>query len=134
MRFNEVKLSDGQAVKVRQLGLFELDDIETGIPGPYKYTVHLFGGDDYEIVYDIEAALVDPPQKPSVAMEQAEAGNPEYYQWQDWLRYQEALAHQITMYEAYALYCERVAEYIKRHCLPDGLQIATAADWDALAV
>jgi hypothetical protein len=117
---------------VRRLGLFEIDDVPKDILGPYTYTVHLLGGDDFEITYDIEAALETPPEKPSIPLEEAVAGNPEYYQWQDWLRFQEALAHQAKMFEGYADYCERVAVYVRENCLLDAVSIETVADWEAI--
>lgn len=117
---------------MRRLGLFEIDDIPKDIPGPYTYTVHLLGGDDYEMVYDIEAALERPPEKPPTPLEEAVAGEPEYYDWQNWLRHQEALAHQAKVYEAYADYCERVAVYVRKNCLSDDVQIETVADWEVI--
>lgn len=114
---------------MRRLGLFEIDDIPKDIPGPYSYTVHLLGGDDYEMPYDIESAMETPPEEPSIPLEEAIAGEPEYYDWQNWLRHQEALAHQAKIYEAYALYCERVAQYIRENCLEEGLVIDNPDDW-----
>lgn len=102
---------------MRRLGLFEIDDIPKDIPGPYTYTVHLLGGDDYEMTYDIEAAIETPPDKPFLPLEEAVAGEPEYYDWQNWLRHQEAISHQAKVYEGYAEYCERVADYIRSNCL-----------------
>ncbi|MEE8389785.1 MAG: hypothetical protein V3S14_03180 [Anaerolineae bacterium] len=125
-------MNDGQKVQVRRLGLFEIDDIPKDIPGPYTYTVHLLGGDDYEMTYDIEAALETPPEKPSIPLEEAIAGEPEYYGWQNWLRHQEALEHQTKVYEAYAEYCERVAVYVRENCLDEGLGIETPEDWDLI--
>lgn len=117
---------------MRRLGLFEMDDIPKDISGPYTYTVHLLGGDDFEMTYDIEAALETPPEKPALSIEEALDGSPEYYQWKDWLRFQEALAHQSKMFEGYAEYCERVAIYVRENCLPDDVQIETADDWEAI--
>lgn len=132
MEYTEIELSNGQKTQVRRLGLFEIDDIPRVIPGPYTYTVHLLGGDDYEMIYDIEAALQTPPERPSITLEEAVAGEPEYYQWQDWLRYQEALTHQTKAYEGYADYCERVAVYVRANCLPDDVQIETVEDWETI--
>lgn len=117
---------------MRRLGLFEIDDIPKDIPGPYTYTVHLLGGDDYEMTYDIEAALETPPEKPSIPLEEAVAGEPEYYDWRNWLRHQEALAHQATVYEAYAEYCERVAVHVRENCLVGDVVIDNPADWDLI--
>ena len=114
---------------MRRLGLFEIDDIPKDIPGPYTYTVHLLGGDDYEMTYDIEAAIEKSPEKPPIPLEEALAGEPEYYDWQNWLRHQEALAHQAKVYEAYAEYCERVAQYIQGNCLDGGVVIDKPDDW-----
>ena len=114
---------------MRRLGLFEIDDIHKDIPGPYTYTVHLLGGDNYEMTYDIEAAIEKSPEKPTVPLEAAIAGEPEYYDWQNWLRHQEALAHQVKVYEAYAEYCERVARYIRGNCLDEGVVIDKPDDW-----
>lgn len=117
---------------MKRLGLFEIDDVSKNIPGPYTYTVHLFGGDDYDMVYNIEAALEDPPQKPDMPLEEAIAGLPEYYEWQEFLRFQEALLHQTKMHEAYADYCERVSIYVRDVCLPPDTQIETIEDWEAI--
>lgn len=117
---------------MRRLGLFEMDDVERDIPAQYTYTVHLLGGDDFEMVYDIEAALENPPEQPSIPLEEAVAGEPEYYQWREWLRFQEAVAHQAKMYEGYANYCERVAVYVRENCLPDDVSIETMADWETI--
>jgi hypothetical protein len=117
---------------VRRLGLFEIDDIPKDIPGPYTYTVHLLGGDDYEMPYDVNEALANPPPQPKIPVEDAVAGEPEYYDWQEWLRFQSALAHQAEMYECYAEYCERVAVYVRENCLPDGVAIETVDDWEMI--
>lgn len=88
------------------------------------------------MIYDIEAALQTPPEKPSIPLEEAVAGEPEYYQWQDWLRYQEALTHQTKMYEGYADYCERVKDYIRKNCIAnptDETIIMTPDDWEAIS-
>lgn len=69
------------------------------------------------MVYDIEEVLQSPPEKPSIPLEDALGGEPEYYQWQEWLRFQEALTHQAKVYEGYAEYCERVSDYIRANCL-----------------
>lgn len=84
------------------------------------------------MVYDIEAALENPPEKPDIPLEEAVAGEPEYYQWREWLRFQEAVAHQAKMYEGYAEYCERVAVYVRENCLPDDVSIETVPDWKAI--
>jgi hypothetical protein len=109
-----------------------MDDVPKDIPGPYTYTVHLMGGDDYEMIYDIEAALENPPTKPAMPLEEAVAGEPEYYDWQEWLRFQEALAHQAKVYEGYAEYCERVALYVRENCLSGDVQIETVSDWEVI--
>lgn len=90
------------------------------------------GGDDYTMTYDIETVLEKPPAKPSTPLEEAVAGEPEYYDWQEWLRFQEALAHQSKIFEAYADYCDRVATYVRENCLPDGVTIEIASDWEAV--
>jgi hypothetical protein len=132
LKYTVVELSDGRKTGVRRLGLFEMDDIPRDILGPYTYTVHLLGGDEYEMVYDIQGALAEPPLKPETPLEDAEPGYPEFYQWQEWLRYQEAIAHQAKMYEGYAVYCEQVAAYIRENCLEESLVIETADDWETV--
>jgi hypothetical protein len=81
------------------------------------------------MVYNIEEAIQSPPEKPSIPLEEAVAGEPEYYLWQNWLRHEEALAHQVKVYEAYAAYCERVAAYIRSNCLEADVVIDNADDW-----
>jgi len=102
-------------VTVRRLGLFELDEnVPRNIPGPYTVTILFADGSVYKQPYSLDR---QPPIKPLLPQEEAQAGTPEYYAWQDYLRYQEAVLHLHEQYEAYADYCERVAAYIRQSCL-----------------
>ena len=111
-----VKSINGNMVTVRRLGLFELDEnVPRNIPGPYTVTILFADGNVYQQPYRLDRPT--PPGKPTIPVDQAQPGTPEYYAWQDYLRYQEAVLHVRKQYEAYADYCERVAGYIREHCL-----------------
>lgn len=110
-------LSNGERVTVRRLGLFELDDnITRAIPDPYTYEVRLVSGETFRHRFDSST----PRKPPEVPHEEAQEGTSEYYDWREYLRYEEALQHQEKQIEAYAVYCRQVAEYIMTHCV-DGV-------------
>lgn len=126
--YTETTLSTGSVVSVRLLGLFELDDIPRDIPGQYTYTVNFLSGRDYEAPFDMSVVR----EKPDVPLEEVEKGSKEYYDWQEYLRYQEGLLHQQKQIQAYANYCNRVAEYIRERCIDEDVEIVSPDDWDKI--
>jgi len=110
----ELELSNGERVKVRRLGLFELDDnIDRAIPDPYTYEVRLVTGETFRHRFDLSR----PRTQPDTPYEEAQAGTKEYYDWREYMRYEEALQHQEQQGIAYENYCHNVAEYIMCNCL-----------------
>jgi len=127
-RYNhtETTLSNGSVVSVRQLGLFELDSVPRNIPDNYTYTVNFASGRDYKVEFDMSVER----EKPDMPLDDVKKGTKEYYDWQEFLRYREAIAHQKKQVEAYADYLDRVAKYIAETCLEDGVDVVTRDDWD----
>jgi hypothetical protein len=121
----EVTLSNGKVASVRRLGLFELDSVDKNIPGPYTYTLKLGSDKEFEIPFDFSVERI----KPETPLEEVEEGTQLYYEWQEYLRYQEALNHSSKQLEAYAEYCERVFGYICENCIRD-VEIGELTDED----
>lgn len=133
MSLKIVTLSDGNSCKVRQLGLFELDNVGREVLGPYKYSLLLATGQVVEDTYDIRA-LTYTPTKPDMAVEEIKPGMPEYDQLLDYETYLAALAHEQKRIESYEGYVNDVAQYILHNCLSpeDRNRIVEPGDWDAV--
>lgn len=127
--WTEVTLPSGLVASVRRLGLFELDLVEKNIPGPYTYTLQVLSGKSYEVPFDYSTVRI----KPQTPLEEVKENTQEFYAWQEYLRYQEALTHHNKQMEAYGNYCERVKDFIISHCLKDILiENITVEDWDEI--
>lgn len=130
MTITERTLSNNEIITVRRLGIFELDEaVPKDIPGPYTVTILFQDGEIYEQPFDTSVERV----KPDTPFEQCEEKTSDWYNWQEYFRYQEYGIHAQKQYEAYSDYCERVQVYIRQHCLDDAdtTQI-TAGDWQAI--
>jgi len=108
--------------------LFELDSIPRDIPGNYTYTVNFASGKEYEIEFDMSVDR----EEPDTPLEEVEKGSKEYYDWQEFLRYREAISRQKEQIEAYADYLNRIAKYISDTCVEDDVGAITRDDWDKI--
>jgi hypothetical protein len=130
-----VILSDGQACKVRRLGLFELDNVGREVLGVYRYSLLLATGQIVEDSYDIRALTYTPtaPDKPANEIEQ---GSAEWFQLQEFDTYTAALAHEKLRIESYEGYASDVATYITNNCLSpdDRNRIVEPEDWDLIYI
>ena len=125
-----VPLTDGGSVEVRRLGMFELDDVPKDIPGPYTVPILFSSGVIYEQTYDYSQVR----EKPDTPLEEVEEGTMAWYDWQSYLRYQDALTHRRKMSEAYADYCERIKTYILATCVTGDVLVSALSheDWQAI--
>lgn len=133
MSLKIVILSDGLPCKVRQLGLFELDNVGREVLGVYKYTLLLATGQIVEDEYDIRA-LTYTPTAPDIPIEEINPNSPEHYQLKEFETYQCALAWEKQRIESYQGYCLDVTQYILEHCLnpEDRQRVITPEDWETV--
>ena len=127
MVVTEVILQDGQSIQVRRLGMYELDKVEKDIPGPYTVTILLSNGEVYEQALD----LTTPREKPKKPLDLCTKEDMEYYDWQDYLSWQEGLLHFHKQQEAYADYLNDLEAYIRDHCILTDINHddITSDDW-----
>ncbi|MCG3207323.1 MAG: hypothetical protein FOGNACKC_00923 [Anaerolineae bacterium] len=125
--FTEVTLSDEKPCRVRQLDLFELDDVGPEDPGPFTYKVKTGDGQEYDIEYDLEQALRRPPKEPQADDSQ--------WVFTEWVRYQAALKHHGERVKAAAQWQKNVLQYILQNCLDaaDRDRVVTEADYEAVS-
>lgn len=123
-------LSDDKPIKVKQLGIFELDNIKPKLLGPFTYKMATIGGKEYDAIFDPEAWDI-PPQKPETPKHEIKEKSAEWYAYQDWELYNLAVAHEEKRKQQLIDYVENVAEYIVENCIPqeDVARIKTAEDW-----
>lgn len=124
-------LSDGRACRVRQLGLFELDDVGQEILGPYRYSILLATGQIVEDEYNIHA-LTSAPVAPAKPANEIEQGSQEWYDLKEYETYLAALAHEKLRIESYEQHLNDIAVYILNNCveIEDRSRIVEAEDWD----
>lgn len=122
-----VPLQCGESIQVRRLGMFELDDVPRDIPGPYTVTILFANGEVYEQALD----LTVPRQRPTKPLEFCTEQDIEYYDWQDYLSWQQGLLHLQKQHEAYCNYLERIAAYIRQNCILTDIDhnLITSDDW-----
>lgn len=125
MAHNVVILSNSSKLSVRQLGLFELDTVPKDIPGPFTITILFGNGEVYEQEYNYSQVR----ERPGIPLEEVETKTAEWYNWQSYFRYQEALQHRKKQFAAYADYCERVKDYIIETCIDLPPEDIALEDW-----
>lgn len=131
----KVKLSDGKPCRIRQLGIFELDNVAPSEKmGPFFYTMEMVDGNKVEDVYDLAALEVAPP-KPKTPREDAEKGSSEWKSWLEWETYRAALAHYENQHVVTEEYNEAVLQYIVDMSMvnkSDITRIVTPEDWETV--
>lgn len=125
-----VTLSDGLPCKVRQLGLFELDNKGREVLGVYRYSLLLATGQIVDDEYDLRALdyTPTPPDKPA---NEIIPNSPEWFQLQEYETYRAALAHEKLRIESYEGYVEDIAHYVLENCIApeDRNRIVEQEDW-----
>lgn len=126
--YEEIELLNGDKIKVRRLGIFELDELESNIPGPFTYEVKI-GDEKHRAIYD-PAKLKKIPEKPEI--EDPEPGTKEYNDLIQFNMYEAFLAHVEKQREARYEYYKKVVRYILDTCIAqtDRAKIVTEDDWN----
>ncbi len=129
MTVTTVPLTDGGSVEVRRLGMFEIDDIPRDVK-PYTVPILFSSGVIYEQTYDYSQVR----EKPDIPLEEVEERTQAWYNWQSYLRYQDALTHRRKNNEAYADYCERVKDYTLAYCVTGDVLVSSLSheDWQGI--
>jgi hypothetical protein len=127
-----VKLpSSGEKIKVRTLGVFELDTFDPDPIGMFTFAGQTLAG-EVEIEYD-GSGWDAPPKKPDVI--DPEEGTDEWRDLREWELYHAWVLHEERRYAAAAEYHQRIAEYILSNCLNgqgDRGKVVTAEDWEVV--
>lgn len=127
-----VTLSNGQTIQVKRLGLFELDSEidKSHLIEPYTVTVMFANGTIYEQPFDV-SIVRDKPDKP---FEECEEKTAEYYQWQEYMRWQQGFVYYQKQIDAMSAYFADIEAYILDNCLSadDAKQLETWQDFDAV--
>lgn len=131
MTYKPVTLAAGGLCKVRQLGLFELDNVGREILGIYRYSLLLATGQIVEDEYDLRA-LDYTPTPPDVPASDIKQGTDEWYQLEEYQTYLAALAHEKLRVESYEGYVNDITAYILGNCLQaeDRNRLTEPGDWD----
>lgn len=126
-------LADGAPCKVRQLGLFELDNVGREILGIYRYSLLLATGQIVEDEYDLRA-LDYTPTPPDMPANEIKQGTDEWYQLEEYQTYLAALAHEKLRVESYEGYVNDITAYILGNCLQveDRKRLTQPEDWDVV--
>lgn len=124
----EIKLSSGTLFKVRQLGLFELDNIFPKSIGPFTYTMEILGK-EYEAEFNLDS-YEEPPKKPDKPEREIQPNTLEHDQLLDWQLYQAGLLHNRKRVETTMQFYIEMKDYIiENACLDDPNLIVTTTDW-----
>lgn len=124
-----IRLPGGSFVRVRKLGLYELDACPFHDEGPFTYTYQLSGGKTKEAFYDI-SQWPEPPRPPAVPKEACDPQSMEASLWKVYDTYQSALLHRIRQVESAEVYAHGIAKYILANCLKDvDRALVVTAEW-----
>jgi hypothetical protein len=122
-----IKLSTGDKIEVRRLGIFELDVLDPDPLGPFTYTGQTLAG-EVEIEYD-GSGWEEPPPRPELDGD-PEPRSDEWMELREYEMYHAWIRHESKRMEAAASYHEQVAEYILSNCVNGGRdKIITDEDW-----
>lgn len=126
----QITLSDNLPCNVRQLELYELDNVPFDDPGPYLMIDVLAGGETQKREYDL-SAWDEPPQPPNVAKDKCDPGSMEAALWLIYDRYQAAVHQHIVRLHAFVEHGHDIAKYVIEHCLDeaDRHRVVTAEDY-----
>lgn len=130
MLVTNVQLSDGRDCEVRMLGLYALDGVGPPLPSAFTYRFTDVNGREITAIFDIYA-FSSPPSRPSSNFSEVERGSRQWWDWNTYTTYQQALLHEAKSLEQTAAYIKEVSAYIIREALvnpKDKERIVTALD------
>jgi len=115
MAETDVTLSDGSKLKVKRLGLFELDTNvpKPEMPGHYTVTILYANGTIEEAPFDI----TEPREKPEKPFEECEERTQDWYKWRQYHRWQNGIAHYHRQLDGLSAYFSQVEAYILENCV-----------------
>ncbi len=139
---NNILPSDGLLIEVRQLGLYELDNVLPDLPDPvFYYEMGILGGQMVKAPYELERNMANPPQKPDTELlnviernaqiKEDQKKDREWWNWRKWQVHQAALAHYSDWLKATEERSRLIRRYIFDTCLrpEDKTRILSDEDW-----
>lgn len=128
MNVIEIPLSSGKNFKVRQLGLFELDNLMPDSIGPFTYKMTILGK-EHDVEFDI-GTYETPPEKPEKNVSDIVEFTPEHDQLLDWQLYNAAKYHNEQRLVRTNEFYDKVKAYIvEQACVDNPNLIITIEDW-----
>lgn len=144
---NEVTLlpSDNLPIEIRQLGLYELDNVLPDLPDSvFYYEMGVLGGQIVKAQYELERNMANPPNKPdselldiierNAQIKEDQKKDREWWNWRKWQIHQAALAHYADWLKAVEERSRLARRYIFDNCLKpeDKIRIKTVEDWKVI--
>lgn len=125
----EITLTNNTPFHVRQLGLFELDNILPETIGQFTYTIEILGK-PYEAEFKVESYGDNPPVKPEQSPSEIKPNTKEADMLTDWQLYEAAKLHNKRRVENTAKFYMTVKKYIiENACIDSPNLITTIEDW-----
>lgn len=124
----DVTLSNGEKVKVKRLGLFEIQD-NIGLPNLEPYTITgEVNGKQYRQVYILDYER----PKPDTPFEMCQRDSMEYWDWIEYHNWQDGLVYLEAQNQSLIDHLQAVDDYIKRNCISadDLAKVTSFDDWD----
>lgn len=119
--------SDQQPIDVLVLSLYALDHIGPTDPGDFSYKVRTLLGETFDIIYNLEARLENPPKEPK-------ADEDDTWVLTEWERFQAALSRNQKRHELDEERALNKAHELIERCIKpeDRHRLVTIADKDAI--
>jgi len=129
----EIKLSNGEIIDIKKIGIFDLDQLVPATIGPFTYISEILGV-EYDIEFDPRKFKVAPTLPEIKDGEKVVAYTPKWWQITEYNLYHAALTHETKKQEGIIKFYESVKEYIFTNCIKavDRSKIKTTADWLAV--
>lgn len=124
----DVTLSNGEKVKVKRLGLFEIQD-KIGQPSLEPYTITGdINGKQYRQVYILDYER----PKPDTPFEMCEKDSKEYWDWIEYHNWQDGLAYLERQKQDLIDHLRTIDDYIKSNCISEAdlAKVTSFDDWD----
>lgn len=123
-----VTLDSGEDFRVRQLGLFELDDLVPDSIGPFTYEMEVMGK-THHVVFDI-SRYETPPPPPTKSPSEIKPNTREHDDYIDWQLYHAALLHNQKRLDTINTFYMDIKRYIIANaCEDDPAKLISLDDW-----
>lgn len=147
---NNILPSDNLPIEIRQLGLYELDNVLPDLSdSAFFYEMMILGGQKVMAPYELERNMARPPVKPdselldvierNAQIKEDQKKDREWWNWRAWQVHQAALAHYAAWLKAVEERARLIRRYIFDTCIKpeDKSRIKSVEDWriiEALAM